>query len=144
MKTIKSLIGAMTFGAAIVGAAATAQAGPLDSIIAGYSANPNPAAGQAMYNANYAGKQGPKGKVETPKCQSCHGSTPQQGGETRTGKPIGPMAMSSGYRDPKTGQPRFVDQRKREKWFLRNCQGVLGRECTNQEKADFLSYMASQ
>ena len=140
MKSIKTLV----IGAAIAFAATTAQAADLNSIIAGYSANPNPAAGKAMYDADYAGRQGPMGKVETPRCKSCHGQTPQQGGQTRTGKPIGPMAVSAGYRDDKTGLPRFMDERKREKWFKRNCQGVLGRECTNQEKADFIAYMASQ
>lgn len=143
MKSIKLIAGAFAIVASL-GTAATAQAADLNSIIAGYSANPNPANGKAIYEADFTGRQGPKGKAETPKCRSCHGNTPQQGGQTRTGKPIGPMAVSAGYRDPDTGLPRFVDNRKREKWFMRNCMGVIGRECTNQEKADFLSYMATQ
>jgi len=61
----------------------------------------------------------------------------QQGGETRTGKPIDPLAVS---RTP----DRYTDPEKVAKWFLRNCQGVIGRECTPQEKVDFISYMMTQ
>jgi len=30
-----------------------------------------------------------------------------------------------------------------EKWFKRNCNDVLGRACSAQEKADFTAYMIS-
>ncbi|MEA3244387.1 MAG: DUF1924 domain-containing protein, partial [Pseudomonadota bacterium] len=33
------------------------------------------------------------------------------------------------------------DGKKIEKWFKRNCKWTLGRECTAQEKADFLAYI---
>lgn len=144
MTLFKSIIGALTVAAAVTAATGPAMAADLQSIIAGYSANPDPAAGKALFNADFTGRQGAKGKAETPKCQTCHDGDPRKSGQTRTGKPIGPMAVSAGYRDPRSGQPRYVDDRKREKWFMRNCTGVLGRECTNQEKADFLAYMASQ
>jgi hypothetical protein len=36
---------------------------------------------------------------------------------------------------------RFTDQTKAEKWFKRNCNDVLARECTAQEKADVLSWL---
>ena len=39
---------------------------------------------------------------------------------------------------------RYTDPAKVEKWFKRNCREVLGRECTVQEKGDWLSYMLSQ
>ena len=61
----------------------------------------------------------------------------QQGGETRTAKPIDPMAVS------KT-PARYTDKAKVDKWFRRNCKGVIGRECTAQEKVDFISYMLTQ
>ena len=116
--------------------AVSAEAGPRDDIIAGFMAQGavagDPAKGEAMYNANYG-----TGKVETPKCTSCHGTTPQQSGETRTAKPIDPMAVS------KTSD-RFTDKRKVDKWFLRNCKGVIGRECTAQEKVDFIAFLATQ
>jgi len=42
---------------------------------------------------------------------------------------------------PNVNSERFVDQAKVEKWFKRNCNDVLGRECTAQEKADVLSWL---
>jgi cobalamin biosynthesis protein CbiG len=36
---------------------------------------------------------------------------------------------------------RFIDDTKVEKWYKRNCNDVLGRECTAQEKADLLSWL---
>ena len=40
---------------------------------------------------------------------------------------------------PNSNPDRFTDQAKVEKWFKRNCNDVLGRECIAQEKADVLS-----
>lgn len=71
-------------------------------------------------------------------CATCHTENLRQAGShARTGKRIEPMAASAnpeGLNDPK----------KIEKWFLRNCKGTLGRECTPQEKGDFLSYFLSE
>jgi len=71
-------------------------------------------------------------------CATCHTENlSQAGSHARTGKRIEPMAASAnpeGLNDPK----------KIEKWFLRNCKGTLGRECTSQEKGDFLSYFLSE
>ena len=139
MKTMKALVCTLALGVALA-AATSAQAGPREDILASFGAGPgNAANGKAMYDANYG-----TGKPDTPKCTTCHGKTPQQGGETRTGKPIGPMAVSAGWKDPKTGAARFTDPRKVAKWFKRNCNGVIGRECTPQEKVDFITYLISQ
>lgn len=136
MTLFKSIIGALTVAAAVTAAVAPAQAGPREDIIAHFQAQgagaPNPANGQKMFNANYG-----TGKPDTPNCQTCHGASPQQTGQTRTGKPIDPMAVS---RTP----DRYTDMRKVEKWFMRNCTGVIGRECTPQEKVDFIAFMAGQ
>ncbi|MCK5445041.1 MAG: DUF1924 domain-containing protein [Rhodospirillaceae bacterium] len=117
-------------------AATSAEAGPREDIIAKFQAQAeapaNPANGEQMYNATYG-----TGKPDTPKCTTCHGATPQQGGETRTAKLIDPMAVS------KTPD-RFTDAKKVDKWFRRNCTGVIGRECTAQEKVDFLTFLAGQ
>ncbi len=88
--------------------------------------------GKALFEA----KPG-SGKPETPSCTTCHGTSPLNAGETRAGKPIEPMAVS------KTPE-RFTDLKKVSKWFRRNCNSVLGRECTPQEKGDFLTYMLSK
>lgn len=70
-------------------------------------------------------------------CASCHGAVPTQG--TRhavTGKAIAPLA-------PAFNPERFTDAAKTEKWFRRNCQDVLGRECTAVEKADVKAWLLS-
>ena len=133
MNVLKTFVCAVTLGAATLAASVPAQAGARENIIASFGAGPaNPAKGKAMYDANYG-----TGKPDTPMCTSCHGKSPQQGGMTRTSKPIDPMAVS---RTP----DRFTDPAKVAKWFRRNCNGVIGRECTPQEKVDFISYMMTQ
>ncbi len=77
------------------------------------------------------------GKPETPSCTSCHGATPFLSGQTRAGKVIDPMAVSK-------SPNRYSDPKKVAKWFFRNCRSVLGRECTAQEKGDYLAFMISQ
>lgn len=68
-------------------------------------------------------------------CSSCHGAVPTQTGKhASTGKPIAAMA-------PAFNAERFTDKAKTEKWFRRNCNDVVGRECTPSEKADVLSWL---
>lgn len=68
-------------------------------------------------------------------CASCHTATPTVPGKhASTGKAIGPLA-------PAFNPERFADTAKTEKWFRRNCNDVLGRECTAAEKADVLSWL---
>lgn len=89
------------------------------------------AAGQAFFLGTHVG-----GKPDTPSCTTCHTSDPRAMGKTRAGKPIDPMAKSA-------NPNRFTDQAKVDKWFLRNCNSVVGRECTANEKADVLAYLKS-
>jgi hypothetical protein len=68
-------------------------------------------------------------------CASCHENPPNH--PTKhivTGKVIKPLS-------PVSNPERFTDQAKVEKWFKRNCNDVLARECTAQEKADVLSWL---
>ncbi len=68
-------------------------------------------------------------------CASCHGTPPTQAGRhAGTGKAITPLA-------PAANPARFTDTAKVEKWFRRNCNDVLGRECTTAEKADVLAFL---
>ncbi len=70
-------------------------------------------------------------------CSSCHTADPTVlGKHVKTGKVIQPMA-------PAANPERFTDAAKTEKWFRRNCGDVLGRECTPEEKADVLTWLAS-
>jgi len=71
-------------------------------------------------------------------CASCHSANlTQTGSHLRTGKIIEPMA-------PSVNPERLNDPAKIEKWFVRNCEWTLGRECTVQEKADFLAFIQSK
>ena len=68
-------------------------------------------------------------------CSSCHGAVPTQPSKhASTGKPIAPLA-------PAFNPERFTDSAKTEKWFRRNCNDVMGRECSPAEKADVISWL---
>jgi hypothetical protein len=70
-------------------------------------------------------------------CSSCHGAVPTQAGKhASTGKAITALA-------PAVSADRFTDGARTEKWFRRNCNDVVGRECTPAEKADVLSWLLS-
>lgn len=70
-------------------------------------------------------------------CASCHTNNPLvPGTHARTGKRIAALAPSA---NPK----RFSDAGHVDKWFKRNCNDVLDRPCTAQEKGDVLEYLMS-
>ncbi|HEY9051195.1 MAG TPA: DUF1924 domain-containing protein [Gammaproteobacteria bacterium] len=92
------------------------------------------AAGKAMWTQEFAQTDGSKARA----CSSCHTTDMHQAGKhITTGKPI--EAMS-----PSVNPQRLTDAAKIEKWFVRNCKWTMGRECTAQEKGDFLKYIQSQ
>jgi hypothetical protein len=99
-------------------------------LLAGYSAQADTAAspqsGERFFNATH-GKEW--------SCASCHGTLPTQPGKhASTGKSIGALA-------PSANAQRFSDAARVEKWFRRNCNDVLGRECSAAEKADVMSWL---
>ena len=68
-------------------------------------------------------------------CSPCHTDNPAaQGKHSETDKIIKPLA-------PAANEERFTDMKKVAKWFKRNCNDVLDRECTAQEKGDVLAYL---
>ena len=68
-------------------------------------------------------------------CSSCHTDNPAaEGKHAETGKLIKPLA-------PAANPERFTSMKKVKKWFRRNCNDVLDRECTAQEKGDVLAYL---
>ena len=88
--------------------------------------------GEHLFRTNFS-----TGKPDMPSCTTCHTTDARNVGQTRAGKDIEPMAASA---NPK----RYSDQAKTEKWFGRNCNNVLGRDCTATEKGDFITFMLTQ
>lgn len=103
----------------------------IDQYSAEAGAAASPVNGQALFMATHSG-----GKPDTPSCTTCHSKDPTKGGRARTGKPIDPLA-------PTANPERFTDTKFVEKWFGRNCNSVLGRDCSAQEKADFIAWLVS-
>ena len=95
---------------------------------AGFSA----ARGRTLHTQAFTG-----GKPDTPACTSCHGNDTRGAGRNPAGKTIEAMALSA-------SPSRYTDPAKVEKWFKRNCNEVLGRECTPLEKGDWLTFVISQ
>ena len=69
-------------------------------------------------------------------CATCHTKNPRNSGKTRANKIIEPMATVA-------NPHRFTDEIKVEKWFGRNCKDVLERNCTAQEKGDYIQYLVN-
>jgi hypothetical protein len=68
-------------------------------------------------------------------CASCHTPNPAATGRhAKTGKAIAPLA-------PAANPERFTSLATAEKWFKRNCNDVVGRECSAQEKGDVLAWL---
>ncbi len=88
--------------------------------------------GKKLFNM----KRDHSAKKEERSCTTCHTSNPATQGKTTVGKVIEPMA-------PSVNKGRFTDPQKVEKWFKRNCEWVLERECTPKEKGDFITFMLS-
>lgn len=101
----------------------------------------------AQQLAYWSGKAGSPGNAERGRaffasthggqwsCSSCHGTPPTgQGRHASTGKAIAPLA-------PVGNPDAFTDTAQVEKWFRRNCNDVLSRECSAGEKADVLAYL---
>lgn len=129
MKTLTMtvlLYSAMLYGAAAQAASPAQILAQLQSEAGSASA----ARGKQLYHGKFTG-----GKAES--CATCHTPDPRdEGRHARTNKPIEPLS-------PVSNSERFTDMEKVEKWFKRNCNDVLGRACTAQEKADFAAYVLS-
>lgn len=139
---IKSSVAVFVSGLALLAVAAPAAAGPREDQLAHYAAAAkaaNPAfagfsaeRGRTLHSHAFAG-----GKPDTPACTSCHGKDTRAAGRNPAGKAIEAVAVS-------VTPSRYTDPAKVEKWFKRNCNEVLGRECTPLEKGDWLSFMLTQ
>ncbi|MEW6707069.1 MAG: DUF1924 domain-containing protein [Pseudomonadota bacterium] len=93
---------------------------------AALAATPDPARGEQFFTTKHGREWS---------CASCHGNPPTgEGKHASTGKRITPLA-------PAFNPERFTNAAKTEKWFRRNCNDVLGRECSADEKADIVAWL---
>ncbi|MFM1760001.1 MAG: hypothetical protein RLY75_1272 [Pseudomonadota bacterium] len=121
---LKLLSGLVLMGVALAVGAATPQ--DLLKSYESQSGKASPTRGEQFFNAKHDKEWS---------CASCHENPPNH--DTKhivTGKVIKPLA-------PSANPVRFTDEAKAEKWFKRNCNDVLGRDCSAQEKADVLSWL---
>jgi hypothetical protein len=124
----QTLLAAAALAGAVLWPAAHA-ATPAE-MLAGYTAQAGapavPARGQQLFTTRHGGEWS---------CASCHGALPTRTEKhASTGKSITPLA-------PGFSPERFTDVAKTEKWFRRNCNDVMKRECSAAEKADVLSWL---
>lgn len=134
----KQFGGVVALAALMMVAAGTVHAGAVETLQQEYkAAGAGPfsaAAGQKRWGEKH--KDAESGKEFS--CQTCHGDDLKKPGKhEKTGKVIDPLA-------PSVNKERLTDVKFINKWFLRNCKQVLGRECTPQEKGDFLEYLKGQ
>ncbi len=107
-------------------------------IVSGYAAEaakatpgfaPSAKRGQSFFTREWGVSQ------KMPNCTVCHGRNLKVDGKhVITDKRISPFA-------PAANPERFTSSAKVEKWFKRNCNEVVGRECTAAEKADFVQFV---
>jgi mono/diheme cytochrome c family protein len=127
---IQSIAATVSIAAGLLAGSAAFAATPSD-LLAGYRAAANNVApsaerGQQLFTTTHGREWS---------CASCHRASPTQAGQhANTGKPIAPLA-------PAHNAERFTDAAKTEKWFRRNCNDVIGRECNAGEKADVLAWL---
>jgi hypothetical protein len=85
--------------------------------------------GKAFFNREFT----IKGKQVA--CASCHTTNPANAGKNIvTNKPIKPLA-------PSANPERFSNLDKVETNFEKHCLDILGKDCTAQEKANYIAYL---
>jgi hypothetical protein len=122
----------LVFALIVVGAA---QAGAVNERLAEYrrqgAAGFSAKEGEAQWFKEVADAS--TGKPRS--CATCHGrNLSESGRHAETGKVIEPMR-------PAVNPKRLTDAKHIEKWFTRNCKWTYGRECTAQEKGNFLFFI---
>jgi hypothetical protein len=118
----------------LLGVLGAAHAGAVDDLLARYAGSGvgpfDAERGAAFWQVSHPGPDG-----QMRRCGDCHGEdVTRPGRHVRTRKPIEPLAPSA---NPK----RLTDTAEIEKWFRRNCDWTVGRECTAQEKGDLLAFL---
>jgi len=125
--TLSLSLGAVLAGGSALGSPETL----LETYLRGGAGPFDATAGARAWSAEHS----PPGAAEPRSCVTCHGTDlTKSGRHAATGKTIEPMALS-------VNPERLADPNKTDKWFGRNCRWTLGRECTAQEKGDFVQFL---
>ncbi|WP_455200075.1 DUF1924 domain-containing protein [Kaarinaea lacus] len=132
------IIGSLLFVVGSVHATSQSSVLVVNDLIAEYqqrgAQQPDAEKARMLWTQKFRDKKGEKNRS----CASCHTDNLRSAGKhVRTGKVVQPLA-------PSINSERLTDAGKVEKWFKRNCKWTFGRECSLQEKSDFLSYIFSQ
>lgn len=128
MHTVTSVLRALALGALVF--SAQAQAVTPAEQLGDYTSKAGSPAQVARGQAFFTSKHG-----KDWSCASCHNAPPTtEGKHASTGKRIDTLA-------PAFNPKGFTDAAKTEKWFRRNCNDVIGRECSASEKADVLAWL---
>lgn len=129
---------AMLVAGAVLTVHVQAQAGAVEDLLSQYKS-----LGVTAFDADAAKRQW-TAETKDPEsgemrsCSKCHTENLRQTGKhATTGKLIDPLS-------PAAKPERLTDVKQIEKWFRRNCTWVLNRECTPQEKGNFLLFIKSQ
>lgn len=70
-------------------------------------------------------------------CSACHTDNPAQHGKHNvTGKEIQPMS-------PAVNPKRFAEIQKSEKGFTKHCKDLYKKDCSAQDKGNFITYLLS-
>lgn len=70
-------------------------------------------------------------------CSACHTDNPANTGKhNETGKAIKPMA-------PSVNPKRFSNIQKSAAGFTKHCKDLYGKDCSAQDKGDFITYLLS-
>ncbi len=128
----------LVIGTILGTAALAAHASIVDGLLQKYQTQGaqqfDAAAGKALWTKSF----GISAEGKERRCTTCHTDDLRRSGEhVKTGKKIEPLA-------PSVNSKRLTDVADIEKWFKRNCEWTLGRECSPQEKGNFLAYIRNQ
>lgn len=87
-------------------------------------------AGRAFYTKKVVDRFG-----RNASCSSCHTDNPaSEGKHTETEKAINPLA-------PSVNPDRFSDISKAERNFSKHCRDLYKKDCSAQEKGDYVTYL---
>lgn len=125
-------ISVVVFSSVLIAVAPISFASPVEELLASYrNQGTEPFSiqrGEQLWLREHQGRR----------CASCHSEDPRaQGKHQKTGKAIKPLA-------PSVNPERLGSEKNINKWLKRNCKWTLARECTAQEKGDFLTWLRAQ